>query len=395
MSGPYANRSTAGVASRGSTPVASPQPVHAVATDARAKGEKPKGPSLRVKSDVLVVFSRQLATMISSGITLLESLEVLAEQSTDRNLKRIVNTVIEDIRSGKDFSTALARHPKAFALMFVNMVRAGEASGQLDIILVRLAEYLESTQALKRKIKSAMTYPVISLTMILGITAFLLVGIVPKFQEIFDSLDVTLPGITQGLLVVSGVLRRHFLLGVVAATAVVIAFVVFKKTRTGGRVIDAAMLKIPVFGGLFQKVALSRFSKTFSTLIKSGIPILGALEIVAGTTGNHTVEDAVLNASSSVREGEGLSEPLSHYKVFPPMVTRMVAIGERSGALEVLLEKISEFYDQQVTAMVESLTSLIEPLLIGVMGAVVGSIVLAIFLPIFKLQEALAGSNAG
>jgi len=332
--------------------------------------------------------------MISSGITLLESLEVLAEQSADRNLKRVVTMVIEDIRGGKDFSSSLRRHPKAFSSMFVNMVQAGEASGQLDVILVRLAEYQEASQALKQKIKSAMTYPVISLTMIVGITMFLLIGIVPKFQEIFDSLDVTLPSITQGLLLVSHFLRHYFLWGLLGVVVFVVALVLFKRTRTGGRALDLLMLKVPIFGNLFQKVALSRFSRTFATLLKSGIPILGALEIVSGTTGNRVVEEAVINASGSVREGEGLSEPLSQYKVFPPMVTRMIAIGERAGALETLLEKISEFYDQQVTATVESLTSLIEPLMIGVMGTIVGSIVLAIFLPIFKIQAALTGSAA-
>lgn len=345
---------------------------------------------LRISSDALVVAARQLATMISAGITLLEALEVLAAQAPTASQKQIFQMVIEDIRGGLDFSSSLARHPKTFSSLFVNMVRAGEASGQLDVILLRLAEYLEATQALKRRIKSAMTYPIVSLTMILGITIFLLVGIVPKFKEIFDTLNVTLPGLTLGLLALSTFLRKQFLWGLLGAVVLVVAFILFKRTRTGGRILDMVLLKVPIFGTLFQKVALSRFSKTFSTLVKSGIPILGSLEIVAGTTGNRVVEEAVLNASTNVREGQGLSDPLSQYKVFPPMVIRMVAIGERSGALETLLEKISEFYDQQVAATVESLTSLIEPLLIAVMGVIVGGIVLAIFLPIFKLQEALA-----
>jgi len=378
--------------SQGTAAVASP-PSGSLSTSSSA-GAKPKAdktPRLRLKADTIVLFARQLATMISSGVTLLESLEVLGEQATNnRNLHRVVKMVIEDIRSGKDFSASLARHPKAFNSLFINMVKAGEASGQLDTVLVRLAEYLEATQELKRKIKSAMTYPIISLVMILGITTFLLVFIVPKFQEIFDSLSVTLPKITLYLLALSGFLRSHFLIGIVFCITGIIGLVIFKKTETGKLAWDTVILKVPIFGTLFQKVALSRFSRTFSTLIKSGIPILGCLEIVGGTAGNRVVEQAVKSASSSVREGEGLAEPLMQYKVFPPMVTRMVAIGERSGALETLLEKISEFYDQQVSATVESLTSLIEPLLIGVMGAIVGSIVLAIFMPIFKLQESLA-----
>jgi type IV pilus assembly protein PilC len=367
--------------------------MRAVGLTRRQPGEAHRRSGLHIRSEVLVVFARQLATMISAGITLLESLEVLCEQAADRSVKNIVRMLIEDIRGGKDFSTSLAGHPKAFSPLFVNMVRAGEASGQLDVILVRLAEYLETTQALKRRIRSAMTYPVVSLTMILGITTFLMIGIVPKFKEIFDSLDVKLPAITKALLAVSLAMRHHFLWGLLGLAALVVAFVMFKRTRAGGRLLDLVILKVPIFGTLFQRVALSRFSKTLSTLVKSGIPILGSLEIVAGTTGNRIIEEAVLQASTSVRQGEGLAGPLSRYKVFPPMVTRMVAIGERSGALEALLEKISEFYDQQVAATVDSLTSLIEPLLIAVMGAIVGSIVLSIFLPIFKLQEALARSN--
>jgi type IV pilus assembly protein PilC len=269
------------------------------------------------------------------------------------------------------------------------MVRAGEASGQLSEILARLADYLEATQRLKREIKSAMTYPVISLVMVFGIAAFLMIGIVPKFKEIFDGLGVPLPGVTKAVMGASLFMRDNVLVCFGGLAAIVFALITFKKSPPGRRFFDRFVLRVPVFGPLFRKVALSRFSRTFSTLIKSGVPIIGALEIVGETSGNTVIENAVKNAAESVKCGDTLSGPLGKEPVFPPMVVRMIGIGERAGALEQLLEKISEFYDQQVEAEVKGLTSMIEPLLIAVMGIVVGGIVLAVFLPIMKLQEAL------
>ncbi|MCZ7648871.1 MAG: type II secretion system F family protein [Planctomycetota bacterium] len=234
-----------------------------------------------------------------------------------------------------------------------------------------------------------MTYPVVSLVMILGITTFLLVFIIPKFQDIFKALGVALPLPTVIVLGISKALTDYWLHLIMIGTGSFLLLKWYKSTDSGGYVWDRMMLKMPVFGQLFQKIALSRFSKTFSTLLRSGVPILGALEIVASTAGNRVVEEAVANARDAIRQGEPLAKPLGDSPVFPPMVVRMVAIGEKSGALEQLLEKISEFYDQQVEATVESLTSLIEPLMIGVMGLIVGGIVLSVFLPIFKIQEAL------
>lgn len=348
-------------------------------------------PKMKVKLEEMVIFTRQLSTMISAGIPLLESLEILQEQQENQGFKIVLGDVVDRVRSGSDFSAALANHPKIFPRIYTSMVKAGEASGQLDVILTRLAEYQEATAKLIREIKSAMTYPVISLIMILGITGFLLVFIIPKFKSIFTSLGVELPGITTALLAISDFLQAQghwVLLGIVGS---IFAFIAYSKTETGGWQVDWLKLKLPVFGDLFQKVAVSRFARTFSTLIRSGVPILGALEIVAATSGNKLVEEAVGEAMTNVKEGEPLAEPLAQFWVFPPMVTRMIAIGERSGALESLLEKIAEFYDQQVSATVETLTSLIEPLMIGTMGFIVGGIVLAVFLPIFKLQSQLAG----
>ncbi len=346
-------------------------------------------PGVRKKEEV-VIFTRQLATMIGAGIPMLESLEILREQASSKQFKMLLFEVLEDVRGGKDLSTAFGRWQKVFSDVYISMIKAGEASGQLDDILIRLADYMEASQRLKRDIKSAMTYPVVSLVMIFGITGFLMVSIVPKFKEVFASMDIELPGLTLGVLATSDFCVENW--GMILAGLVLLCALisVYKKTDKGSYQWDWIMLHLPVFGDLFQKVGLSRFSKTFSTMLKSGVPILGALEIVADTSGNRIISDAVLAARENVRQGEGLSAPLSESPVFPPMVTRMVGIGEKTGSLEVLLEKISEFYDDQVRATVKQLTSLIEPIMIAVMGVVVGTICLSVFLPIFELQKQLA-----
>ncbi|MBU0755235.1 MAG: type II secretion system F family protein [Planctomycetes bacterium] len=352
-------------------------------------GAKPGKP----RKDDIVIFTRQLATMISAGITLLDALEILVSQMENPGFKKTLSNVAEDIRTGNDLSRALSKHPKSFSDIYVNMIKAGEVSGQLDEILVRLAEYLEDAAKLKREIKAAMTYPCVSLFLIIGITMFLMVGVVPSFKPVFESLEIELPGVTKGVLQASELIKGNFLLTLGAMAGLIVAFVLFKKSKRGSRLFDWFLLKVPIFGPLFRKVALSRFSRTFSTLIRSGVPILGSLEIVAATSGNIIISDAVLQAKESVKNGNTLSDPLAKSWVFPPMVTRMISIGEKSGALEGLLEKISVFYDEQVSAQVKSLTSMIEPLMIAVMGFLVGGIVLAVFLPIFKIQEKL--SNHG
>lgn len=341
------------------------------------------------KREELVVVTRQLATMIGSGITLLESLQILIDQAETPAFQATLRSVTEDVKQGQDLSRSLLKHPRVFSELYINMVKAGEVSGQLDEILVRLAEYLEAAEKLKREIKAAMTYPVISLILVLGITAFLMVGIVPQFRPIFESLEIELPGLTQVVMDISDGVRNNGLMVMAASIALIGAIVAIKRTPKGAYVFDAIFLKMPIFGPLFRKVALARFARTFATLLKSGVPILGCLEIVADTAGNKVVSEAVMGAKDFVREGHSLSEPLAASPVFPPMVTRMISIGEKSGALEHLLEKIATFYDEQVSAQVKALTSLIEPLMIGVMGFLVGTIVLAVFLPIFKIQEKL------
>ena len=343
----------------------------------------------------LVIFTRQLATMIGAGIPMMESLEILHAQAQNPRFAMVLDRVVEDIRAGSDLSAAMSKYPTVFSNIYLAMIRAGEVSGQIDEILIRLAGYMEEAQKLKNEIKAAMTYPVVSLCMIGGITLFLMTYIVPQFGTIFSQITdksgnpLELPGITKVTLGISNFLLTKWWLIILTIVGSVIAIKAYKKTPKGAYQWDWLMLRVPVFGQLFSKVALSRFSKTFATLIKSGVPILGALEIVSATSGNRVIMEAVDSARDSVREGNTLAEPLGRSPVFPPMVVKMIAIGERSGALESLLEKISIFYDEQVEASVKALTSLIEPIMIGMMGIMVGGIVLAVFYPILKLQTAL------
>ncbi len=337
------------------------------------------------------VFTRQLSTMLSAGIPMLEALEILADQAESPGFTYCLECVVEEIRGGADLSKALGGHPRVFSDIYVSMIRAGEVSGQIDVILTRLAEYLEAAAHLRSEIKSAMTYPVVSLFLVIGIASFLMIGIVPSFKPVFQSLEVELPGLTLFTMDIAFFMRDNWYLifgGIIALVVVLRAYI---KTEQGKLVYDTITLRIPVFGPLFKKVALSRFARTFSTLVKSGVPILGAMEIVSETAGNKVISSVVDEARESVKQGDTLMEPFSKSKVFPAMVTKMIGIGERSGALDQLLEKIAEFYDQQVETEVKALTSLIEPIMIAVMGFVVGGIVLAVFLPIFKLQEKLSG----
>lgn len=339
-----------------------------------------------VKTDQLVVFSRQLATMVDSGIPIAQSLDVLSEQSEDRTLSATLRKVREDIEAGMSLSEALTRHPKIFSDFFINMVRAGESSGRLDEILDRVASYLEKVAALQRKVTSSLFYPGFVAALAFGITSFLLIVIVPKFKEIFASLGGELPLATRILIQVSEFLGRYLVLELVVTVAFVIAMRLYITRSPRGRLwFDRTILKLPVVGKLLQKVAIARFARTLATLVKSGVPILNALEIVAKTAGNKVVEAAVVSARASIKEGENISGPLAHSKVFPAMVTRMIAVGEKTGELEKMLVKIADFYESEVDASVTALTSLIEPVIIAVLGVVIGSIVVALFMPIFKI----------
>jgi type IV pilus assembly protein PilC len=342
-------------------------------------------PTIKAGKGELVIFTRQLATMVGAGLSLLESLEVLGQQAESPGMKAACESMVADLRGGSDLSQAMERCPRVFSHLYANMVKAGEVSGQMDVILERLADYQEQSEALSREIRSAMTYPVISMILVLGITAFLMVGVVPTFKEVFESMDAELPAITAFVLELSRILRENagvILLSLIALSG---SLVMITRTNKGAYHWDRLRLKVPVFGTLTKKVCLARFSRTFSTLIRSGVPIMSTLDIVGHTAGNRVVSRAVMKARESVRNGNLLSEPLASEPVFPPMVVRMIAIGERTGALEALLEKIAEFYDAQVKAQVKALTSLIEPILISVMGLVVGTVVLSIFIPILDM----------
>lgn len=347
------------------------------------------GPARRAKVADLALFTRQMSTMISAGIPLIEAMDILAEQTleTNKGFGIGLQECSDLIRGGTELSESMSKFPRIFPQIYVNMVKAGEASGQLDVILNRLADFMEATEALKSEIKSAMTYPVISLILILGITFYLLIFVVPKFEQMFARLGGDLPMITQVVVAISKWLQNNIITVVVAMVVAVVAWVMVKRTKQGRRIMDTIFLKLPVFGPLFQKVAISRFARTFATLLSSGVPILGALEIVATTSGNAVLEETLLATRDTVKRGEPLSSHLETSWVFPPMVTKMIGIGERSGALEQLLGKVSDFYDQQVHATVKSLTSLIEPIMLVVMGLVVGVIVLAIFYPILEMQK--------
>ena len=351
-------------------------------------GKKMGRTDRKVKTGELLVFTRQLSTIVSAGLPLLQGLDILAEQTEDANFAAVIYAIGEDVESGSSFSEALRKYPQVFPDLYVSMVRAGEAGGDLDGVLLQLADYLEAMAELRRRIKSAMTYPVAALSLILLISAGLIVWVVPQFQEIFSTLGATLPKPTLILIAASNVLRSWKVLIVIAVFIGIIMAIRAYGTTAGGRYnLDALKLRIPVFGQLQRKVSISRFTRTLSALTRSGVAILQALEIVERTAGNEVFARIVAEAGDSVRSGQTLAEPLSRSDQFPPMVTRMIAVGEKTGALEQMLTKISDFYDSEVKATVDSLTSLIEPILIMMMGIIVGGIVLALFLPIFSMSQ--------
>jgi|Tabmets5t2r1_1033131.scaffolds.fasta_scaffold08435_2 type IV pilus assembly protein PilC len=339
----------------------------------------------RVKLKDLAVFSRQFATMINSGLSLLRALTILGEQTANKKLAQIIVLVRAEVEKGVSLSAAMAKHPKVFNRLYVSMVRAGEVGGFLDQVLVKVAETFEKEVALRGKIKSAMTYPVVVFVMVVGIVAAMLVFIVPTFESLYESLGGKLPLPTQLLINASNILRKFFLLVILAIGVLVFVFRKWKATQKGRYAVDKFKLKVKVFGPLFHKTALSRFSRTLATLIRSGVPILQALEIVGETVNNSVISRAVHDVQDSVREGESLATPLSKHATFPPMVVQMMAVGEETGALEVMLAKVADFYDQEVEAAVASLTSLIEPIMIAVMGAAVGGMVIALYMPLFNI----------
>ena len=341
----------------------------------------------KVKLDDLVIFSRQMATMVDAGVTLIQALEILEEQAENRGFAEILGAVRADLESGASLSSALGKYPQVFSGLFVSMVKAGEQSGALDDIMERLAAYLEKSSSLQRKVRSAMIYPSLVITIAFSITGFLMVKVLPTFKSIFELLGGALPLPTQILLAISDLLRHWLPLVILGIVGLIFGFTWARRTKKGRGIFDRILFRLPVIGMLFKKVAISRFSRTLSTLIKSGVPILTSLEIVSKTAGNTVVETAIEEVRCSIREGEPIAPPLIRCGVFPPMVVRMVSVGEQTGKLELMLTKVADFYEEQVDATVAAMTSLIEPFIILFLGLVIGGIVISMFLPMFKITE--------
>ncbi|MBI1291030.1 type II secretion system F family protein [bacterium] len=354
---------------------------------AAGKKKKNKGKGGRVKLDDMVIFSQQMSVMIRAGLPLIEVLDILAEQTERRSLANVVRQVERDVQGGLSLTEGLAKHPNVFSTFFLSMVRAGEASGMLDTILDQVATYLERTAALQRKIKSAIMYPLTVTIVAIGITCFLLTNVVPVFKDIFDGFGGELPGPTKVTVWLSETIQKRWWLVLLIVIAAGVFMHNWGKTKSGRRAIDGAYLKLPIFGPLILKSCVAKFCRTLGTLIRSGVNILYALEITAKTSGNAVIEAAVMKTRASIQQGESLTKPLIEADVFPPMVTRMIEVGERTGALEGMLVKIADFYEDQVNTMVAGLTSLIEPLLIVGLGLAVGFIVVSMFLPMFKMIE--------
>lgn len=341
----------------------------------------------KIKSQDLVVFTRQLATMMDAGLPLVQTLNALEEQTENKLFKPVLHQITQRVEQGEAFSRALVEHPRIFTKLYVSMVEAGEMGGLLAEILDRLACYLESTARLKKKIKSAMAYPVIVCVIALLIALFLIVKIIPVFGDIYKDFGAQLPGPTQLLINISDIVRNYYLYVGAAVGALIFVFSKLKRTKRGAAIWDRAMLKMPVFGKLVHKIAMSRFARTFAALLRSGVPILETLRIVGQSAGNSVVERAVEQTASGIERGDNLAVAMGQHPIFPPMLVRMVSAGEQTGKVDVMLEKISDFYDEEIEATLSALTSLIEPLLIVVLGLVVGSIVVCMFLPIFKLNQ--------
>ena len=350
-------------------------------------GKKGKTKGGKVKLADLVVFTRQLATMVDAGIAIVQSLQALADQSPNKVMRDVIRDVCTRVESGESFSEALQKHPKAFNRLYVAMVSAGEKGGLLAEILARLATYLETTDRLRKKIKTAMMYPTAVTTVAICITIFLLVKVIPVFKDVYTSFDAKLPAPTQALIDISEVLTHWLLVIIIGLAAAVYGWLRYIKTKKGREFWDAKRIKLPVFGPIAHKICLARFTRTFASLVHSGVPILEVLQIVSQTVGNTVLEKAVTTAASDIERGEGISQALAKHPVFPSMVTRMMTAGEQTGNIDTMLERVSDFLDEEIENSLSGLMSLIEPLLIVFLGVVIGGMVICMYLPIFNLAN--------
>jgi type IV pilus assembly protein PilC len=344
-----------------------------------------------VSTRELAVFTRQFATMIDSGLPLVQCLEILGKQASNEHFRKTIEEVTGDVEAGATLNEALAKAPSVFDNLFVHMVNAGEAGGILDTILARLATYIEKSDSLKRKVKSALTYPAVVLTVAAGVTIFMLTAIIPTFARLFADFGAELPLPTRIVLIMSNTLRATWWALILAAGAALFALKRYYATDVGRHHLDRLMLKIPVLGDVLKKASVARFTRTLGTLVSSGVPILKGLEITAETAGNVILSDAIKETRNSIGQGETIAGPLSKCDVFPPMVVQMIAVGEETGALDAMLGKIADFYDDEVDTAVATLTSVIEPVLIVIMGVIVGGMVVAMYMPMFEMVKAIAG----
>ncbi|MDP2854423.1 MAG: type II secretion system F family protein [Smithellaceae bacterium] len=340
-----------------------------------------------VKEKDVVVFCRIFSTMINAGLPLIQCLDLLAQQEKNKAFAKIIRSVKENIEGGTSLTDALKKYPKVFDELFVNLIAAGEAGGILDVVLERLSNYLEKAMKLKRKVKSAMTYPIAVLVISVAVVALLLIKVIPVFQKMFEGMGGELPGPTAMIVAMSEFAQTYWWAIFAVIVVLVIAFNRFYKTKKGRWMMDSALLKAPVFGPVFKKVAVAKFSRTMATMMSSGVPILEGLNIVSKTSGNVVVENALMKTRQSISEGQSIAEPLSETGIFPSMVVQMIAVGEATGALDSMLNKIADFYDDEVDTAVDAMTSLLEPVMMVFLGGIVGGMIVAMYLPIFKMAS--------
>ncbi|OPY15589.1 MAG: Type II secretion system protein F [Syntrophus sp. PtaB.Bin075] len=345
----------------------------------------------KVKEKQIVVFARIFSTMINSGLPLIQCLDLLAQQETNKTFAKAITAIKEDIEGGSSLTDALKKYPEIFDELFVNLIAAGESGGILDVILGRLSTYMEKAMKLKRKVKGALTYPISVLVISIGVVTLLLLKVIPVFQKLFADMGGALPAPTQFLVNASAFMQNYFVYMVAGVIAAFFAFKQFYRTEKGTVLVDSMLLKMPVFGPLLKKVAVAKFTRTLSTMMSSGVPILDGLAIVSKTSGNRIVEEALMNTRRSISEGKTIAEPLEASGLFPPMVVQMIAVGEHTGALDAMLAKIADFYDDEVDAAVSAMTALLEPFMMVFLGGVVGGMIIAMYLPIFQMASVVGG----
>lgn len=343
----------------------------------------------KVTSKSLILFTRQFSTMIDSGLPLIQGLEILSFQEENPTFKKILTQIKTDVEGGSSFADALKKHPKIFDNLYVNLVAAGELGGVLDVILQRLAAYIEKNERLVKKVKGAMVYPTTILVIAFVVIVVMLVFVIPVFAEMFSGFGGELPGLTQAVVNLSDFMRVNWWIIAIIIAAIVTGVKKFKGTDKGEYIIDKMLLKAPVVGDLLRKVAVAKFTRTLGTMLSSGVPILDGMDIVAKTAGNRIVEDAIVTTKQSVSEGKNIADPMLESGVFPPMVCQMIAVGESTGALDEMLSKIADFYEEEVDAAVDAVTALIEPFMMVFLGGTVGTMLMAMYLPIFKIAGAI------